>query len=352
MHILKVGMHASRQWQISNIFVLTLIFICSQVPAIVFIQTSNSTWLITCGRDQLIAVWDISSNLETPHCIKLIPSMEEVERVIHVSNTFVKRNLMGSALYKSTSKHTPADNSGEKEIHCITGGEKGKLRLWNITSGREVNINEEYQTIHGAGLQSKISDIHLTGDEKDLYIVQDDLISRVHLNLPSEKKVYDISLTSTNQYEVLDFAILENYLLIATTSSVLKLYEFSDANHGRLICVSADPNGHSDAILAVSNVLEEKREHFVSCGKDQSVCLWKLSDDEGKKQIKLIAKGVGHSSYVGAVTATNQAIYSASKDGIIKLWSWPKDISIEEQEEERRHTLLSKRNIAAHTSGK
>ena len=148
----------------------------------------------------------------------------------------------------------------------------------------------------------------------------------------------------------MDFAILGNYIIVATTSSVLKLYEFSGSNQMKLICVSTDQNGHSDAVLAVCEVHEEKNEYFVSCGKDQSVCLWKLIDnDKGKKQINLIAKGLGHSSYVGAVTATFQAIYSASKDGVIKLWCWPQSIQAEEQEE--KNALLSRRNIAAHPSG-
>ena len=63
---------------------------------------------------------------------------------------------------------------------------------------------------------------------------------------------------------------------------MLKIYEFTDSSEGRLICVSSDQNGHSDAILAVSAVLETKKEHFVTCGKDQSVCLWKLIIENNK----------------------------------------------------------------------
>ena len=116
------------------------------------------------------------------------------------------------------------------------------------------------------------------------------------------------------------------------------------------MCASSDQNGHTDAILAVSDVIEDNKTHFVTCGKDQSVCLWKLYNKANELKIKVIAKGLGHSSYVGAVTATDRAIFSASKDGVLKLWGWPNDK--EEEDENGKQILTSKKNIAAHSSGK
>jgi len=136
-------------------------------------------------------------------------------------------------------------------------------------------------------------------------------------------------------------------LIVATTSSILKIYEFSDTAQGRLVSVASDQNGHNDAILAVSDVIEDNKTHFVTCGKDQSVCLWKLSTETDKVHVNVIAKGLGHSSYVGAVAATDTAIFSASKDGVLKLWGWCND---KDEDETGKRTLTSKRNIAAHTS--
>ena len=72
--------------------------------------------------------------------------------------------------------------------------------------------------------------------------------------------------------------------------------------------------GHSDAVLAV-NIVDE--QSFVTCSKDQTVCLWNI--DEGNGSVKLIAKGGGHSSFVGAVGSSAKFIFSASKDGILKV---------------------------------
>ena len=71
--------------------------------------------------------------------------------------------------------------------------------------------------------------------------------------------------------------------------------------------------GHSDAVLAV-NIVDE--HSFVSCSKDQTVCLWNI---DGNGSVKLVAKGGGHSSFVGAVGSSAKFIFSASKDGILKV---------------------------------
>ena len=70
---------------------------------------------------------------------------------------------------------------------------------------------------------------------------------------------------------------------------------------------------YSDSIMAVAR-LDEK--NFASCGKDHSVCMWNITNDG----VRLIAKGTGHSSYVGALAASQKFICSASKDGILKVF--------------------------------
>ena len=285
-------------------------------------------------------MWDLSTNPEMPNCIKLIPTMEEVERIIPVSPKFIRQISVAVGSKKSSKQLDIAKD----DLYCLTGGQKGIMRLWNISSGREVTING----LDIFGFQNKISDIFVTEDEKHLYLLQDDIISHVNFDIETKSETHTISLTSTNQYEVLDFTIINDYLIVATTSNILKVYEFSEKSHGKLLCASSDQNGHSDAILAVTDVIEEEKRHIITCGKDQSVCLWKIDDEENKFQLKVIAKGLGHSSYVGAVAGTNKAIFSASKDGVLKLWGWLND---NEEIDNEKRSLTSRRNIAAHTSG-
>ena len=265
--------------------------------------------------------------------------MEEIERIVQISPSFINQISLAA-----TSKKNSRLDIAKEDAYCLTGGHKGIMRLWNVSSGREVSIND----LDALGFQNKISDIFLTEDKKHLYLLQDDVISHVDLTPLSKNELHTINLTSTNQYEVLDFAIIHNYLIVATTSSILKIYEFSDTAQGRLVSVASDQNGHNDAILAVSDVIEDNKTHFATCGKDQSVCLWKLSTETDKVHVNVIAKGLGHSSYVGAVAATDRAIFSASKDGVLKLWGWCND---KDEDETGKRTLTSKRNIAAHTSG-
>jgi WD40 repeat protein len=70
--------------------------------------------------------------------------------------------------------------------------------------------------------------------------------------------------------------------------------------------------GHTASVLAVYGFNETS---FVTCGKDHAVCLWTIGD----AKVRLVAKGTGHSSFVGAVAASPRHIFSASKDGILKV---------------------------------
>ena len=321
-----------------------------KVPALVFVPTSNGLLLVTCGRDQLIAIWDMASNLDAPTCTRLIPSNEEIGRAVHVSSKFIQSigiNLKSSLASKSLKEGTDSSNSTS---YIMTGGEKGKLRIWDVTSGKEINIQHGTCNFQELCPQNKISDLYVTSDENTFYLVQDDIISQIHIKPMMETSKCSVSLTSTCQHEVLDFLTLDEYLVVATTSSILKIYEFSEKYQGKLVCVSSDQRGHTDAILAISGVSSEKNNHFVTCSKDQSVCLWVIVKNESNITLKLIAKGIGHSSYVGAVTATNHSIYSAAKDGVLKQWGWPSCNTTEDESD--IITLSSKRNVAAHTLGK
>ena len=152
-----------------------------KVPALVFVPTSNGLLLVTCGRDQLIAIWDMVSNLDAPICTRLIPSNEEIGRVVHVSSEFIQSigiNLKSSLASKSLIEGTDSSNSNS---YVITGGEKGKLRIWDVTSGKEINIEHGTCNFQEICPQNKISDLYVTSDENTLYLVQDDIISQIHI---------------------------------------------------------------------------------------------------------------------------------------------------------------------------
>ena len=91
--------------------------------------------------------------------------MEEIERIIHVTPDFIEKVCLQS-IKNNTSTNIPSlEESNKLDVYCMTGGQKGKLRLWNISSGREINISQSHYSIQGAGLQSRICDLHMTNND-------------------------------------------------------------------------------------------------------------------------------------------------------------------------------------------
>jgi WD40 repeat protein len=135
----------------------------SQISGIACEKSKNM--LVTCGRDQLIAFW----SLKEFTCLKVMPSFEEIECLFTVSSTFANW-LVGK---KSKSLIEDGDS------FCLSGGQKGKLRLWNVDKMAEVTV-ESYpveKSIVAPG--RKIDAVH--AEDKRLVVVQDDTIGEIKL---------------------------------------------------------------------------------------------------------------------------------------------------------------------------
>ena len=87
--------------------------------------------------------------------------MEEIERIVQISPSFINQISLAA-----TSKRNSRLDIAKEDAYCLTGGHKGIMRLWNVSSGREVSIND----LDALGFQNKISDIFLTEDKKHLYL--------------------------------------------------------------------------------------------------------------------------------------------------------------------------------------
>ena len=160
--------------------------------------------------------------------------------------------------------------------------------------------------------EQKISHLLVCSDDEDseqsLIIFQDDLLSLCKFK--GTKNKVELQPICSNQHEILDMVIIgDKHLVVATMSPVVKIYDLS--NNNKLTVASG---GHDDSVLGV-NVVDE--HSFVSCSKDQTVCLWNIAKEDGT--VTLVAKGSGHSSFVGAVASSAKFIFSASKDGILKV---------------------------------
>ena len=117
----------------------------------------------------------------------------------------------------------------------------------------------------------------------------DDLVIKTKIGGSSSEDVDEIF--PLNQSEVVDFTLASNNrLVIATNNAHMRVYHFDSG----YMTVAHSPSGHTDAVLAVAalnplldKVPETTEDHFVSCGKDQSVCLWKFKGNA----VQLVGKG-------------------------------------------------------------
>lgn len=260
----------------------------SQVSSLKPLPASKS--FVSAGRDKTLIFW--TWNLQPS---KVIPAFEEIETIQLVSNELACKI---------------ARQAFEHDDHFIlTGGEKGKLRLWNADKKLEVLPLGEKQefALSSKGVllrDQKVCEL-LVDEQGGVTILQDDLLS--HCSFVGKKNKVEQFAICANQHEALELSIVgEKYLVVATMSPVIKVYNLKQ--DFKLLIGSG---GHTDSVLAVAPM---DIDRFVSCGKDHSVCLWSLTDDS----VDLVGKGSGHSSFVGALATSHNYIFSASKDGILK----------------------------------
>ena len=109
----------------------------------------------------------------------------------------------------------------------LTGGEKGKLRLWDSKKMSEILPNNDKKnfsiTTKGVLLKDKIINEVLIGSD-DIIILQDDLFN--YCSFSGKKNKLETTCICANQHEALDMIIVEEkYLVVATMSPVIKVYD-------------------------------------------------------------------------------------------------------------------------------
>ena len=277
----------------------------SQVADIKALPSSKS--FVSAGRDKTLIFW--SWNLQPQ---KVIPVFEELECI----------KLLSFGL---ASKITNQELD-ENDSFIVGSGENAKIRVWNTTKQTEILGEKDFSvTSKGVLLKSqKVSQLLVC--QESLISLQDDLLC--HVKFKKKNNKIDKDPICSNQHEALDLILIDgHYLVVATVSSVIKVYDVTNENK-----LMVAYGGHEDSVLALCPVNETT---FASCGKDHSVCLWKIQNDK----VNLMAKGTGHSSFVGAIASSSKSIFSASKDGILKVWKIPTEE--EETELQTSRTLLA-----------
>ncbi|XP_076852925.1 transducin beta-like protein 3 [Brachyhypopomus gauderio] len=252
--------------------------------------------LVSSGRDKICTVWDLKERKEK----RTVPVYEAVEGVL-----ILPENEDYSEL-----------GIKNKEMHFITAGSKGVLRVWGSVSARCVFT----QTLPATPAPA------------------DDPLGLVHcLSMPRSGRIATVtaehnillyqlpSLSVQQQFvgyndDVLDVKFLgkDTHIVVATNSSQLKVFELATSSCQILY-------GHTDTVLCLD--VFRKGSMFASCAKDNSVRAWMMDSDTGR--VRCVAQGYGHSNAVGSVTCSrlkNSFLVSGSQDCTIKVWDLPETL--------------------------
>uniref|UniRef100_A0AAZ3QBT4 U3 small nucleolar RNA-associated protein 13 C-terminal domain-containing protein n=1 Tax=Oncorhynchus tshawytscha TaxID=74940 RepID=A0AAZ3QBT4_ONCTS len=263
----------------------------SPVTSLAF--TPDGASMVSSGRDKICIVWDLKSRtarrtVPVYESVVLLPEDEDFSEV----------------------------GVKTKEIHFITAGSKGVLRVWDASSARCVFT----QTLPSPPSY---------GDPRSLTYC---------LPLPSSLRLATVtaehnillyqlpSFTTQQQFvgfndEVLDVKFLgkgDTHIVVATNSSQLKVFDLATSSCKILY-------GHTDTVLSLD--VFKKGSLFVSCAKDKSVRVWRQDPDSG--QVSCVAQGCSHANAVGSITCSRMKesfVVSGSQDCTIKVWDLPETI--------------------------
>uniref|UniRef100_A0A8C9ZLC6 Transducin beta like 3 n=1 Tax=Sander lucioperca TaxID=283035 RepID=A0A8C9ZLC6_SANLU len=252
--------------------------------------------MVSSGRDKICTVWD----LETRKAKRTVPVYEAVEGVVLLPE----------------DKDLSEIGVKSKDLHFITAGSKGVLRVWEASTAR---------CVYTQTLPSPLTAVSEVEEERD-----DDPRSLTFLlHLPQVgTDVEDIfPLCALSQFvgyndEVLDVKFLgkgDSHIVVATNSCQLKVFELL-TNSCQILY------GHTDTVLSLD--VFKKGFLFASCAKDRSVRVWQMDSDSG--QVHCVAQGSNHANAVGSITCSRMKasfVVSGSQDCTVKVWDLPADLS-------------------------
>ena len=265
--------------------------------AITSIKFASEEVLVTAGRDNIVALWDVPTR---PTQTKITPT-----KVVPIFKTVEDLMILNS-------KEIPSDCGGRNlsnVLHFMTCGSEGIARIWNSIDGTCVYSNEALNTaltkpgyVHCKLLPKYNQYVFVTDDQ------QFDFLSVKNLKLERHLVGYND--------DILDIKLLgedESYMVVATNSPNIKVFHISSSSCQVL-------HGHADTVLCLD--VFPNKVSFVSSSKDNSIRLWALVNSDGI--IQCLSKIEGHTHAVSCLSAcriTNNVFASGSEDCTLKIWS-------------------------------
>jgi len=264
----------------------------SVVTGLTFFPTQKQA--VSSGRDKVLILWDLVKNV----ALRTVPTYECIEAVVGVpyGQSFPELNI-----------------KTQKQPHVISAGDKGCLRVWNMSTSLEVftqtNSLAVQSTLEGAPSITQLESLASNGT---LYMATFDHNIIVHrLSNFSILKQY-----AGYNDDILDIAWYgqdENHLAVATNSHHIKVYNLDTMDCTLL-------KGHTDIVLALATSKADLNI-LVTSSKDNTVRVWRMS--QTPFEINCMAIGSGHTSSIGtvALSRTNLTfMVSGSQDTCLKMW--------------------------------
>ncbi|KAJ3345120.1 Transducin (beta)-like 3 [Entophlyctis luteolus] len=257
--------------------------------------SASGSFLVSGGRDKILNLWDVRSG----QLVKTVPTQEAMEAVGLVPEQ-IRRKIVSNY-----SLSTGA-------LVAYTGGEKGALRLWDLSGEGKVVAQPEEQDI---GSDVEISQIlvletqliAVTSDHNFLfYDAFSSKLPRTHQIIGYNEEVVDLQFATPTQ----------NCLAVASNSPQIKLMHLESSRCDVLY-------GHSGTVLCLD--VSADGAFLASGSKDRSAIVWRFTEDENGGSFSKAASCLGHVEAVGAVAFSKKAnsarfLVTGSQDRTIKVW--------------------------------
>lgn len=270
-------------------------------PVTSLVLSRDMSTLVTCGRDRVIILWDMATRKQ----IKTVPVFEMIESI--------------AVLPPNPSEEYLNGKIDQSEEYFVTAGEKGLLRVWNLTTGKCVYQDKRFkksteEPSESSTQQSTIPSIqslhYLSGTNTLVCVTQDQNIVAYSMKDLKQKQqligYYD---------DILDVKFLgDESVVVASNSEQIKVLNYTTHNCQVLA-------GHTGVVLGVS--VSYDSNYIASCSKDNTIMVWKIQEDSSSK---CVAVGKGHTHAVDCVAwpkTTTDFVISGSKDTTLKYWQLP-----------------------------
>lgn len=241
--------------------------------------SSSENALLSASRDKTVIVWDA----RTWKTRRIIPVLESVEAAAFVAD---------SAL-------------------CITGGENGKLRVWDCNRGSEVTEEQEPAPEFEA-----VVAVQYTPGLPFAMTVHADQTIRLHslktlANFKPGSRLEPLDIIrrmSGNDDEIIDLAYVgpdRSMVALATNTEMIRIVSVgpsadrpSDNAEDYFGADVAHLEGHDDIVICID---VDWSGHWLATGaKDNTARLWRL--DPKKSSYTCFAVFTGHAESLGAIT--------------------------------------------------